>query len=510
MKQQYNDFNELFQAEFDLAEKYINGVLSKKYEAESKDFDEKNIKAGTEQFKDALSKCLDENDNIDGKKLIEILYSLQSTAKEIKDENAQLKDKITKLEKEQLAALKKINKLEKAKRKSLLLKIIPGIIKYGTLCILAAYIFVKLPQLEIALKAINAEVTAVQDSAEIAIGLANGNTEKLNQVLAQSKENKEKLKQYLEDNKKLKENIEKVLKLAGDTFGLFITSGYANEKMAYHFEEVQKGIKRYNEIFNDESASEDDKNNELKNLTDKTAELNKQLESQINNTENKEKSLIKTEIDFTTGLHDFCYRFYKYVSGKSNESYDNIVYNKQVKILAEATAKIKKQNNKLNEAIRGRKLTNEEKVKKALYDIWGKVQLNVKDPEKARQWYYDNKDNIEKLLEDRSLSRESRRSLSKAYKILKSAVERPGVLAFLKRHWIKIIVLIFFISIFIFGGLAFHGSEVIAAASSGEVISNIDALCNFLAGGWSLLWRSFLTFLTGLGIIKFIKWKFFK
>jgi hypothetical protein len=209
-------------------------------------------------------------------------------------------------------------------------------------------------------------------------------------------------------------------------------------------------------------------------------------------------------------MHDVFYRFWKYVSGETDESYDNIVFNKQVKILSEATAKIKKQNIKLNEALRKRKLSSEEKVKKALYDIWGKVQLNIKNPEKAREWYYDNKDDIEKLLKDNKLSRESRRSLAKAYKILQSAVERPNGITFLKRHWIKIIVLIFFISIFIFGGLSFHGSEVIAAAASGEAISNLDTLCNVLAGGWSLLWRTFLTFLTGLGIIKFIKWRFFK
>jgi len=151
----------------------------------------------------------------------------------------------------------------------------------------------------------------------------------------------------------------------------------------------------------------------------------------------------------------------------------------------------------------------EAQIHKAIYDVWNNTQKNVKDPDDVKKWYFDNKSKLIALMNDNSVSSSARKSLKKAFGILATAVEgHSGDKSFIRKHWLKILVVICYLALFIVAGFAGVGA---AAASSGTplALSNTEVLIQFLGTGWAFVWRAFLGMITAMGIGKFIKWKFF-
>lgn len=78
--------------------------------------------------------------------------------------------------------------------------------------------------------------------------------------------------------------------------------------------------------------------------------------------------------------------------------------------------------------------------------------------------------------------------------------------SFIMKHWLKVLILIFFAAVFVAGGAITTGTSVLNAGAIGATLTNVQALSNFLAGGWGFLWRAFLGVMSTMGFMKFLKW----
>ena len=136
----------------------------------------------------------------------------------------------------------------------------------------------------------------------------------------------------------------------------------------------------------------------------------------------------------------------------------------------------------------------------------------MKKPEDVERWYLKNRAKIQQLIDNPRVPAPSRKALKKAFLYLENAIENNSGIerkSFIRRNWLKIIVMVFFILLFLAAGtvaVGFAGLETAVPFS----LSNTEILVTFFTGGWSIVWRLFLGMLSAIGLFKLAKWLIFR
>lgn len=496
-----DNLKQAIDAEYKRVDAFLNGCFSKeKLDEADKDVkvDEKKLRKDVAKLHDSLVACKtgdDISNVIDGLK-----KALSSKLNE--DENAQsqadmlnkllekqqvLIDKINELEKKQDASSKEIKKL----KGSILKKLMKQVMHWGAIVLLVAYGYSKLPS--IVKTAVDASMTAVKDDISIVVDAIDGNTKTINRIA------QDQVKVANDLAAKIEKNHEDVVKLidtsvsaTGKLMNMFLSKDEIAKKYQKQIDQLQADINEWKNLDN-----EKDKADQAKKIEDGIEKID---DSGV------DSSVKKLKVSLKAAWHDIGARLTK---AALDESID-VSFKKQVAILNEATMRFKGIVHQLNEA---KQDDNDAKLKKTLYDIWDNINTSIKSPEAAEAWYLKNKDDIERLINDQKLPTKARKTLSKAFAFLKTAIEKQPTekdrKSFLKKHWLKIIILIFLTAVFLLGGLATYGAAV-GAAGAPLALSNVQVLTNFLCGGWAFLWRAILGILTSIGIVKFFKWWLFR
>ena len=505
------NFKQLIQDEYKKANAFLNWTFSGNQQVDESDkkSNEAKVKKQVEKLKDVLLACKSTSD------LIGIVNGLQKTLKngnlsETDDDKSKGKKKtqtqmIEELLENQKLQLNKIQELEKklgensAQLKklkgSIFGKILKRLMKYGTLALLIAYGFSQLPT--VVQNAMKAEITAIKDDCAIIKDTIDGNTKTINRIAQDQVKTAEDLAKKIEQNHEdIVKVIDATLNITGKFANMFLSSEQLAAKYKSQVAQLQADIKEWQNL-----KDKDDK-----------AKLASEIENKIDgiDTDEEDSSITKLKLSLKAAWHDISLRLTKGAGGDKVDESD-LAFERQVKLVSETTKRFKKFVTHLNESDNDN--SKEAQLQTILYDIWDNVQKSIKNPEAAEKWYFENKEQIQKLCEDPAFPLRARQSLKKAFSCLKTAIEQQPTSeerkSFLKKHWLKILMLIFLIAIFLVGGAATHGFAVLNAGAIGS-ISNVQMLANFISGGWGFVWRAILGILSAVGIFKLVKWWLFK